>query len=74
MSPNAGGGVAGSQPMSTVQCVHGAQINFGEVTPSLTYEYITTYLFSLRDVAGTYGFPFNSYGQFRDQKSLDLYH
>ncbi len=38
MSPNAGEGgvVAGSQPMST-GCAHGAQINFGDLTPSLTY-------------------------------------
>jgi hypothetical protein len=37
MSPNAWGrgerGVAGSQPMST----EGAQINFGDLTPHLTY-------------------------------------
>jgi hypothetical protein len=34
MSPNSGGGggVAGSQPMSTA---HGAQINFGDITPYL---------------------------------------
>jgi hypothetical protein len=42
MSPNAGGmgGVAGSQPMSTaVQCTMyiGSQINFGDLTPYLTY-------------------------------------
>ncbi len=38
-SPNAGGGggVAGYQPMSTAACVHGAQINFGDLTPYLTY-------------------------------------
>jgi hypothetical protein len=34
-SPKAGeGGVAGSQPMSTAV---GAQINFGDLTPYLTY-------------------------------------
>jgi hypothetical protein len=41
MSPNAGGGrgVAGSQPMSTAEysCTYGAQINFGDLTPYLTY-------------------------------------
>jgi hypothetical protein len=31
------GGVAGSQPMSTVQLYTGAQINFGDLTPHLTY-------------------------------------
>ncbi len=31
MSPNAGGDVAGSQPMSTAACAHGAQINFGDL-------------------------------------------
>jgi hypothetical protein len=38
MSPNAvgGGGVSGSQPMST-QLNTGAQINFGDLTPYLTY-------------------------------------
>ncbi len=30
-----GGGVAGSQPMSS--CAHGAQINFGDLTIYLTY-------------------------------------
>jgi hypothetical protein len=39
MSPNAGGGVAGSQSKSTaVQCPHGAQINFGDLTPYLTHD------------------------------------
>ncbi len=34
-----GGGVAGSQPMSTaVQCPRGAQINFGDLTLNLTYD------------------------------------
>ncbi len=33
-----GGGVAGPQPMSTTSsCAHGAQINFGDLTPYLTY-------------------------------------
>jgi hypothetical protein len=40
MSPNAGGrggGFAGSQPLSTaVHNAHGAQINFGDLTPYLT--------------------------------------
>jgi hypothetical protein len=39
-SPNAGGGgeFAESQPMSTaVHNAHGAQINFGDITPYLTY-------------------------------------
>jgi hypothetical protein len=31
------GGVAGSQPMSTVYEYIGAQINFGDLTPNLTY-------------------------------------
>jgi hypothetical protein len=35
--PNAGGGVAGSQPMSTYSGPHGAQINIGDLTPYLTY-------------------------------------
>jgi hypothetical protein len=36
-SPNAGGGgVAGSQPMSTAWA-HGAQIKFIDLTPYLTY-------------------------------------
>jgi hypothetical protein len=38
--------------MSTVQCVHGAQINFVEVTIFNLYECITAYVSSLRDVAG----------------------
>jgi hypothetical protein len=41
LSPNAGGGgVAGSQPMSTAvhRTVTGAQINFGDLTPYLTYD------------------------------------
>ncbi len=38
MSLNAEGeGVAGSQAMSTVQLYTGAQINFGDLTPYLTY-------------------------------------
>jgi hypothetical protein len=39
MSPNAGGGggAAGSQPLSTALHMHGAQINFGDLTPYLTY-------------------------------------
>jgi hypothetical protein len=38
MSPNAGegGGVAGSQPIS-VQLYTGSQINFGDLTPYLSY-------------------------------------
>jgi hypothetical protein len=34
-----GGWVAGSQPMSTAEysCTYGAQINFGDLTPYLTY-------------------------------------
>jgi hypothetical protein len=35
MSPNEGGGVAGSQPMS--KAVHMEPINFGDVIPYLTY-------------------------------------
>jgi hypothetical protein len=35
MSPNAGG-FAGSQPMNTVYT--GAQINFGDLAPYLTYD------------------------------------
>jgi hypothetical protein len=36
--PKCGGGVAGSQTMSTaVHKAHGAQINFGELTPYLSY-------------------------------------
>ncbi len=39
MNPNAGGrGVAGSQSMSTAVHKAGAQINFGDLTPYLTYE------------------------------------
>ncbi len=40
MSPNAGrGAVAGSQPIGTALHItwHGAQINFGDLTPYLTY-------------------------------------
>ncbi len=41
MSPNAGEGgegvVAGSQPANEYSCAHGAQINFGDLTPYLTY-------------------------------------
>jgi hypothetical protein len=34
MSPNAGGGIAGSQPMNTAAVyMDGAQINFGDLTP-----------------------------------------
>jgi hypothetical protein len=40
MSPNLGeGGVAGFQLMSTAYT--GAQINFGDLTPYLTYAYYT---------------------------------
>jgi hypothetical protein len=40
MSPNAGEGeVVGSQPMSTAVYT-GVQINFGELTPYLTYNTI----------------------------------
>jgi hypothetical protein len=47
MSPNAGrgGGVAGSQPMSTVVHMDGAQINFGDLTPYLTYDTAKVKLF-----------------------------
>ncbi len=39
MSPNAGGGGAGSQPMRTAVHItwHGEQINFGDLTPYLTF-------------------------------------
>jgi hypothetical protein len=37
MSLNAGRGISGSQPMSAVQLYKGAQINFGDLTPCLTY-------------------------------------
>jgi hypothetical protein len=38
ISPNAGDGGGGSQPMGTaVHNAHGAQINFGNLTPYLTY-------------------------------------
>ncbi len=37
MSPNAGRGVAGSQPMSTAVHMEGTRINFGDLTPYLTY-------------------------------------
>jgi hypothetical protein len=37
------GEVAGSQLMSTVQLHTGPQINFGDLTPYLTYGYILTY-------------------------------
>jgi hypothetical protein len=36
-----GGVVAGSQPMSTVQLYTGAKVNFGDLTPYLTYAIIT---------------------------------
>jgi hypothetical protein len=36
-----GGGVAGSQPMSTAVHAHGAQINFGDLTLFLTKESIS---------------------------------
>jgi hypothetical protein len=42
MSPNAGNGergCAGSQLMSTAVDMHGAQINFGDLTPYLTLMY-----------------------------------
>jgi hypothetical protein len=42
-SPNAGGWrVAGSQPMSKAVRImwHGAQINFGDLTPYLTYDLV----------------------------------
>ncbi len=41
MSPNAGERVAGSQPMRTAVHItwHGAQTNFGDLTPHLTYGY-----------------------------------
>jgi hypothetical protein len=39
MSPNAGGGVAGSQPMSTG--AHGAQINVEDLTQYLSYVFST---------------------------------
>ncbi len=40
MSPNAWGGgeFAGSRPKSTVEYT-GAQINFGDLTPYLTYDF-----------------------------------
>jgi hypothetical protein len=50
-SPNAGEGVfAGSQPMSTVVHItwHGAQINFGDLLPYLTYGWVKTFLHSTK--------------------------
>jgi hypothetical protein len=40
MCPNAGGGggVAGISA-NEYSCAHGAQINFGDLTPYLTYEF-----------------------------------
>jgi hypothetical protein len=35
------GGVAGSQPMSTVLPYTGAPINFGDLTPYLTYGFMS---------------------------------
>ncbi len=37
IAPSCGGGVAWSQPMSTTAQYTGAQINFGDLTPYLTY-------------------------------------
>jgi hypothetical protein len=45
MSPNAGGGggVAGGVPAIENSCAHGVQINFGDLTPYLTYDlYVST--------------------------------
>jgi hypothetical protein len=37
MSPNAGEGICGVSA-NEYSCVHGAQINFGDLTPYLTYD------------------------------------
>jgi hypothetical protein len=49
MSPNAGGGDgdAGSLPANKYSCTHGAQTNFGDLTPYLTYAFEYRTLFSL---------------------------
>ncbi len=47
MSPNAGEGVAGPQPMSPTVQYTGAQINFGDLTPYFTY--IWSFFFNLLD-------------------------
>jgi hypothetical protein len=51
--PKCGGGgfaVAGSQPMSTCRCAHGAQINFGD-PPYLTYAGMEPGMFTLKKSA-----------------------
>ncbi len=37
MSPNAGGGGGCGVSANDYSCAHGAQINFGDLTPYLTY-------------------------------------
>jgi hypothetical protein len=50
-------GVAGSQPMRTAVHItwHGAQINFGDPTPYLTYEQNASYTYSKFYVSGIEG-------------------
>jgi hypothetical protein len=40
MSPNAGGGGCGFSA-NEYSCAHGAQMNFGDLTPDLTLLYVT---------------------------------
>jgi hypothetical protein len=39
MSPNAGGGGGCGFLANEYSCAHGAQINFGDLTPYLTYDF-----------------------------------
>jgi hypothetical protein len=43
MSPNAGGGGRCGISANEYSCAHGAQINFGDLTPYLTYNICTPF-------------------------------
>ncbi len=59
MSPNAGGSAGSQLSANEYSCAHGAQINFGDLTPYLTYALNTwlnlvhseTYLFLVANVS-----------------------
>ncbi len=63
------GGVAGSQPMSTAVHImwHGAQINFGDLTPYLTYGWIKYWNIVEVTVQSCHLFPLWNYNT-RDQE------
>jgi hypothetical protein len=55
MSPNAGGAGGCGVSANEYSCAHGANINFGDLTPYLTYAWNEPDFFSIEDSLGSQG-------------------